>query len=144
MVEKGFKDVKIVKSPSDIIAMKDGVQWYFEVKMTSHRDRYFGAATFTEWEQAFKTPDTYRFVIAIKDAEQFGGFELIEMTPEEMMRYSTIPPCKVFFNLDISEVKGATIRERKKRESKAIRFSLSAFTIVSEAFNKLRGPLANG
>ena len=41
LVEKGFKDVKIVKSPSDIIAMKDGVQWYFEVKMTSHRDRYF-------------------------------------------------------------------------------------------------------
>lgn len=144
LVEKGFKDVKIVKSPSDIIAMKDGVQWYFEVKMTSHRDRYFGAATFTEWEQAFKTPDTYRFVIAIKDAEQIGGFELIEMTPEEMMRYSTIPPCKVFFNLDISEVKGATIRERKKRESKAIRFSLSAFAIVSEAFNKLRGSLANG
>ena len=103
LVEKGFKDVKIVKSPSDIIAMKDGVQWYFEVKMTSHRDRYFGAATFTEWEQAFKTPDTYRFVIAIKDAEQIGGFELIANIPILQIVFHTfekeanhLPPFRIF------------------------------------------------
>ena len=76
--ENGFTDVQIVKAPSDIIAKKNGIQWYFEIKMTTHRDKYFGAATFTEWEQAFKTPETYRFVIAIKDEAQATGFEFID------------------------------------------------------------------
>ena len=138
--EKGFTDVQIVKAPSDIIAMKDGVQWYFEIKMTTHSDKYFGAATFTEWEQAFNTPDTYRFVVAIKDANHPIGFEFIELTPEEMMKYSTIPPCKVYFNLDIPAIKGQTTVKKRmsNRESKAIKLTPESFAIVSEAFNKLK------
>ncbi|MBR4844875.1 MAG: hypothetical protein IKU98_00465 [Bacteroidaceae bacterium] len=135
--ENGFTDVQIVKAPSDIIAKKDGVQWYFEIKMTTHCDKYFGAATFTEWEQAFNTPDTYRFVIAIKNAI---GFEFIELTPEEMMKYSTIPPCKVYFNLDIPAIKGQTTVKKRmsNRESKTIKLTPESFAIVSEAFNKLK------
>lgn len=138
--KEGYSDVKIVQAPSDIIAMKEGVQWYFEIKMTTHKDKYFGAATFTEWEQAFKTPDTYRFVVAIKDDELPDGFEFIALTPEEMMQYSTIPPCKVYFNLDIAQLKGTAAKREKKssRESKAIKLTREAFAIVSEAFKRLR------
>ena len=137
---RGFTDVQIVKAPSDIIAKKDGLQWYFEIKMTTHHDKYFGAATFTEWEQAFKTPDTYRFIVAIKNAEQAMGFEFIELTPEEMMKHSTIPPCKVYFNLDIPTIKGEATAKKKSanRENKAIKLTPETFAIVSEAFGKLK------
>ena len=46
--QKGFLDVKIVSPPSDIIAIKDGVKHYFEIKFTNKKDKYFGAATLTE------------------------------------------------------------------------------------------------
>ena len=140
LVENGFTDVQIVQAPSDIIAKKDGVQWYFEIKMTTHHDKYFGAATFTEWEQAFKTPATYRFVIAVKTPECLTGFEFLELTPEEMMQHSTIPPCKVYFNLDIPAIKSQTVVKKRKydRESKAIKLTPESFAIVSEAFNKLK------
>ena len=138
--EKGFTDVQIVQAPSDIIAMKEGEQWFFEIKMTTHTDKYFGAATFTEWKQAFKTPETYRFVVAIKDPKSPAGFEFIELTPDEMMKYSTIPPCKVYFNLDIPTIKGKAIAKKKSsnRESKAIKLTPETFAIVSEAFEKLK------
>lgn len=137
---KGFTEVQIVQSPSDIIAKKDGEQWYFEIKMTTHNDKYFGAATFTEWEQAFKTPETYRFVVAIKNPGSSEGFEFVELTPGEMMRYSTIPPCKVYFNLDIPAIKGEAIVKKRSsnRESKAIKLTPETFAIVSEAFMKLK------
>ena len=140
LTERGYTEVQIVKAPSDIIAKKDGVQWYFEIKMTTHSDKYFGAATFTEWEQAFKTPDTYRFVIAITSSSAPTSFEFIELTPEEMMEHSTIPPCKVYFNLDIAQLKGEIVRKAKKssRESKAIKLTREAFAVVSEAFNRLK------
>ena len=138
--ENGFTDVQIVKAPSDIIAKKNGIQWYFEIKMTTHRDKYFGAATFTEWEQAFKTPETYRFVIAIKDEAQATGFEFIELTPEQMMQHSTIPPCKVYFNIDIPAIKGEIAPKKRKsdRESRAIKLTPETFAIVSEAFERLK------
>ena len=138
--ERGFTDVQIVQAPSDIIAKKDGIQWYFEIKMTTHHDKYFGAATFTEWEQAFKTPDTYRFVVAIKELGHPAGFDFVELTPEEMMKHSTIPPCKVYFNLDIPTLKGEVEAKSKNsnRESKAIKLTPESFAIVSEAFSKLK------
>lgn len=136
--KNGFTNVRIVQAPSDIIAQKDGVQWYFEIKMTTHRDKYFGAATFTEWKQAFKTPDTYRFVVAIKDETLSSGFEFIELHPDDMMKYSTIPPCKVFFNLNIAELKGEIVRKKSSRESKAIKLTRETYFKVSEVFNKLR------
>lgn len=140
LTERGYTEVQIVKAPSDIIAKKNGIQWYFEIKMTTHRDKYFGAATFTEWEQAFKTPETYRFVIAIKDEAQATGFEFIELTPEQMIQHSTIPPCKVYFNIDIPAIKGEIAPKKRKsdRESRAIKLTPETFAIVSEAFEKLK------
>ena len=75
--KKGFYDVKIVSSPSDIIAKKDGKIYYFEVKMTKRKRIYFGAATLTEWMQAFKTPDNFKFIIAITNDNE-DSFDFIE------------------------------------------------------------------
>ena len=79
---RGFQNAKVISSPCDISAEKDGEQWFFEIKMTTHKDTYFGAATMTEWEQAFKTPERFRFVIAIVDEAEECGFKFIEMSPE--------------------------------------------------------------
>ena len=50
--------------------------------MTRHEDRYFGAATQTEWRQAFKDPAHFRFVVVIAD-EKDENFRFIEYTPAE-------------------------------------------------------------
>ena len=97
LLEEGFDNAEVKAEPSDIVATKDGDTWYFEIKMTNQTEKYFGAATLTEWEQAFKTPDRYYFVVAKKLSE--GVFDFIKYTPQEFMEFSTIPPFKIFFNI---------------------------------------------
>lgn len=60
----GYSNPKVIASPADITAEKNGNTWYFEIKKTSQEINYFGAATLTEWIQALKDPDHFRFVIA--------------------------------------------------------------------------------
>lgn len=123
---------EIKAQPSDIIAEKDGETWYFEIKMTEKTDSCFGAATLTEWEQAFKTPDRYRFVIAIKGENDTFTFR--EFTPAEFMQYSTIPPFKVYFNLNLQ---GATSRKRRKYNG-AVSFSEDRFKNMLELCKKFK------
>lgn len=123
---------EIKAQPSDIIAEKDGETWYFEIKMTEKTDSCFGAATLTEWEQAFKTPDRYRFVIAIKGENDTFTFR--EFTPAEFMQYSTIPPFKVYFNLNLQ---GATSRKRRKYNG-AVSFSEDRFKNMLELYKKFK------
>lgn len=123
---------EIKAQPSDIIAEKDGETWYFEIKMTEKTDSCFGAATLTEWEQAFKTPDRYRFVIAIKGENDTFTFR--EFTPVEFMQYSTIPPFKVYFNLNLQ---GATSRKRRKYNG-AVSFSEDRFKNMLELYKKFK------
>lgn len=56
LTTRGYSEVKIVSSPADIIAVKNGVKYYFEIKFTSKQDNYFGAATLTEWTSAIDNP----------------------------------------------------------------------------------------
>lgn len=123
---------EIKAQPSDIIAEKDGETWYFEIKMTEKTGSCFGAATLTEWEQAFKTPDRYRFVIAIKGENDTFTFR--EFTPAEFMQYSTIPPFKVYFNLNLQ---GATSRKRRKYNG-AVSFSEDRFKNMLELYKKFK------
>ena len=113
---RGFK-AEVVQAPADIRADKDGQTWYFEIKMTRHNDRYFGAATMTEWKQALTDPDHYRFVIAIDLGE--GNWKFIEYTPAEFMEFSTIPPFKVYFNIDFTGKRSS----KASNKSKAVRLS---------------------
>ena len=99
LLKEGFDTAEVKAKPADIVAQKNGVTWYYEIKLTDHDDTCFGAATLTEWEQALKTPECYRFVVAIR--HQDGGYEFREFTPAEFMRFSTIPPFKVYFNISL-------------------------------------------
>ena len=124
---RGF-NAKVVSSPADIKAVKDGQDWYFEIKMTTHRDRYFGAATMTEWIQALKDPEHFRFVVAIDLGD--GMWEFKEYTPAEFMEYSTIPPFKVYFNLDFT----GKFRKKKNGKSRAVRLTLEKFRQLATVY----------
>ena len=97
---RGYTNVQISSTPSDIIAFKSGKKYFFEIKVANSAKKGggFGAATITEWEQALNTPDYFFFVMAWHNGD--GIFEFCEYTPNEFMRYSTIPPFKVYFKID--------------------------------------------
>lgn len=128
--KNGYK-AQIVKAPADIIAEKDGQQWYFEIKKTAQTDKYFGAATMTEWKQALEDPHHFRFVIAIELGEDKWSFK--EYTPVEFMEFSTIPPFKVYFNIDFSN----NGKKPKKGKSNAVKMSQDNFSKLTDAFEQL-------
>ena len=123
---------EIRQAPADIRAVKDGQEWFFEIKKTSQDKDYFGAATSTEWEQAFKDPDHYRFVIARKQSDD--SFQFIELTPDQLMEYSTIPPFKVFFNVPLNGEK-----KKSSRSSRALRLSKEAFESLNDTYKRWKG-----
>lgn len=125
LLSQGFDTAVVKAEPADIVATKNNENWYFEIKMTSQTGTYFGAATLTEWEQAFKTPDRYFFVVAIKKDD--NTFDFREYTPFDFMKCSTIPPFKVYFNLDLKDNKKKTQRNDKK----------PAIALTEENFNKM-------
>lgn len=139
----GYENVRLATRPADIIAEKNGQDWYFEIKSTKGI-KYFGAATETEWSQALKTPDRYRFVVVrlIKDAIKFHMF-----TPDEFMRFSTIPPFKVYFNIDLEKleiewdpISDSDFNKRKtcKREENTIKMDKETFQGLHGLFNEIR------
>lgn len=128
--KNGYK-AQIVKAPADITAEKDGQKWYFEIKKTAQTDKYFGAATMTEWKQALEDPYHFRFVIAIDLGEDKWSFK--EYTPSEFMEFSTIPPFKVYFNIDFSN----NGKKPKKGKSNAVKMSQDNFYKLTEAYELL-------
>lgn len=127
---RGFDDARVTASPADIVAQKDGTTWFFEIKKTSHKDKYFGAATLTEWVQALKDPDHFRFVVAIEDG---SDFTFIEYTPDEFMEFSTIPPFKVYFNIDFSSK-----NKIARGNGGAIKLSPDKVSLLDEVFLKMK------
>ena len=113
------------------MAEKDGETFYFEIKKTAKSDSYFGAATLTEWAQAIKTPDHYRFVVA-KTNEAEDEFNFMELTPAEMMAHSTIPPFKVYFNIDLNK------NESKRKHRTAIQLTAERIAQLVEVFESMR------
>ena len=130
---QGFDTAEIVSAPADIKAVKDNETWYFEIKKTTKR-KYFGAATETEWKQAFADPDHYRFVVALTD-ENEEHFEWFVYTPMQMLQVSTIPPFKINFNINLD----IPVSEQKcSRRNTTIALSESIFHAISSTFERIR------
>lgn len=127
----GYSNPTIIASPADITAEKNGYTWYFEIKKTSQKKKYFGAATLTEWIQALKDPDHFRFVVARESTE--GTFAFSEYTPSEFMEVSSIPPFKVFFNIDFRKT-----TQTSQRESRSIKATKERLYYLSNVFSDLK------
>ena len=131
LAENEYKNIEIINFPSDIKAEKKGEVYYFEIKMTKKKVRYFGAATLTEWVQAFQTPNNFKFVIAQTD-EKEESFRFIEFTPEEFMKHSTIPPFKIYFNINLEG--DSKIKLRRS----AIQLTEATMKLLSEFYNAIK------
>ena len=59
LISQGYKNIKIISSPSDISAEKNGEVFYFEIKKTSNKENYFGAATLTDWVSDLEKKSNY-------------------------------------------------------------------------------------
>ena len=130
---QGYDTAEIVSAPADIKSVKDNETWYFEIKKTTKR-KYFGAATETEWKQAFADPDHYRFVVALTD-ENEEHFEWFVYTPMELLQVSTIPPFKINFNINLD----IPVSEQKcSRRGTTIALSESIFHAISSTFERIR------
>lgn len=131
--KRGFVSAEVTASPADITAIKDGVTWYYEIKMTKRNDSYFGAATATEWEQAFRDPDHYRFIVAVTDDEELQ-FKFLEFTPQEFMKACTIPPFKIYFNIDL--LSGQP--KQSKHRAGTVSLDETSFSLLNDVYTKLK------
>ena len=129
---EGYEDIKIISSPSDITATKNGDIYYFEIKKTSQRESYFGAATLTEWESAIKNKGRYFFVVAIELDE--GKWDFVKYSPDEFIEFSTIPPFKVYFKVPLSDEE----KTKQRTHTTAIRATEDKINYLSIAFDKVR------
>jgi hypothetical protein len=106
-------DAEWVNRPVDIRATKGGKEYWIEVKGTGSEDDgvAFGAATLTEWMCAERNRENFYFLIANKpgiESKEYDeststtkwSFELV--SPEQMMRFSTISPFQVKFNFPLN------------------------------------------
>jgi len=132
LAKSGYDNIQIVKEPSDIVAYKNGIKYYFEIKKTSAEKEYFGAATLTEWRSAYANPHNYFFVIC-QERNDFFSFTIY--TPEEFEKFSTIPPFKIFFNITLNGTdKVLTIRKNKS----AIQLTKDTLTKMDALFTTLK------
>jgi tetratricopeptide (TPR) repeat protein len=135
---RGFRDIRIINSPCDIIALKNGRQHYFEVKYTKRGTNgdtkpVFGAATLTEWECALNNEDTFWFVIvSFKNKWVFH-----EYTPDEFMKFSTIPPFKIYLDVPNKEEKATSPDNDRSRTVKATRENIKSLLLY---YKSLRYP----
>jgi hypothetical protein len=133
LTERNYTNIEIVSTPVDVTAEKDGNKYFFEIKMTKNPNRYFGAATLTEWQQALETPKYFRFVVAITNHAE-SEFVFKEFTPAEFMGYSTVPPFKINFNINLKNL--AQVSNRKK----AVAVNAKRLKSFVNIFKKLRVP----
>ena len=125
-----FENVKIISSPTDISAFKGKNKFFFELKFTNQKNKYFGAATLTEWECAIHNLNNFFFVIA-RLHENKWIFD--KFSPEEFIQYSTIPPFKIFFNVDLKN-----FNKKRPEKTRALNASFENMKELATFYKKLK------
>jgi hypothetical protein len=131
LLARGFETAVITGTPADITATQAGQTHYFEIKFTRQVEKYFGAATLTEWDAALQFEERFTFVIAL---ERDGSWVFHEYSPAEFMQMSYVPPFKIFFNVGVNADK--TVRSREG--SGSVGLTRRRLELMSELFNKFR------
>jgi hypothetical protein len=132
LLRRGFDTAVITGAPADITATKGNETYYFEIKFTNASNKYFGAATLTEWEAALHFEQRYCFVVAFLRDEDWVFHEY---TPAEFMQMSYVPPFKIYFNVGVAADKVVRSREG----SSAVSLSKERLSAMSELFRRFRG-----
>lgn len=129
VLEGKFETIERNGAKSDLKAVNEnGEVFYYEIKST-RKNPYFGSASFSEWKLALENPESYFFIVAYFND---GCFDFFQFSPKEFLSYSTIPPIKVYFNLDIDNP------QKKKKPRTALPLSVKAFKRLGKAFEDER------
>ena len=112
--------------------MANNKKYFFEIKKTTQKDKYFGASTITEWEGALDKNNNYLFIVA-KSLDN-NMWEFIEYKPEELMKYSTIPPFHIYFNLPLSEKE----KNKQRTNKTAVIANNKNINLLIKFFKKLK------
>ena len=133
---RGYERVFVTKSPTDITAYLGTTRHYFEVKFTNRVETYFGAATLTEWEAALANEECFRFVVA----KRAGRWVFQEYTPEQFMKFSSIPPFKAYFNLPLGSQRPIESGRANRRSpaSRAVRLTRERLRRMLELYRSFR------
>lgn len=132
ILKKKYKEISFNGRPSDLKAIDEsGKVFFYELKAT-RKERYFGSASFSEWELALDNKDKYFFIVAYYN-EATKQFTFSEYTPAEFMKFSTIPPFKVYFNL--SAKTGQSLVSSK---TKALRLEKENFDTLNKVYSDLK------
>ena len=135
LLNKGFESAEITKAPADITAKKDGETWWFEIKYTTKKDRYYGGSTETEWEQAFADPEHYRFVIIKTDKAAKNIKVFREYEPKDFLEFCKVPPFIVTFTIPFVSKR---TNKKKTEEVKSIDFSKEVFEEIHRVLSMKR------
>jgi len=132
--EQGFSKIKKINAPVDFQAERDGKKYFIELKYTASKNKYFGAATLTEWMCAIENPDNFYFLFAhqheVNNDVSKWDFELIG--PNELIDYSTIPPFKIFFNIPLPLNSPRTPPKRTRAKQASVRNLQSLFDVFTK------------
>jgi hypothetical protein len=132
---KGFTEINNIHKPVDLSANFQGMKYWIEVKYTETKNKlYFGAATISEWGCAINNPENFFFLVVQKpggvNADSYWNFELIKAI--DFIKFSTIPPFKINFNLPLNEP-----RKIPKRRS-AVQASTENIKMCIDFYNSIK------
>jgi len=134
LATRGYTDIRVIKSPSDIVAVRGGIEYNFEIKFTRKSTKYFGASTMTEILAALSNPDTYKFVVALSPSEGRDSWTFTEYSVHEFLEFSTIPPAKVFFNIPDATCK---LPRKGRKKTKSIPATLENIETLKDLWGNL-------
>lgn len=133
ILKDGYTEVeKANHSEADIVVAKNDKKYYFEIKSTTKdvfKEAYFGSASFTEWKKAFEEADNYKFILALFKS---NSFEFYEISVQDMMEASTIPPIVVFFSIGPRKKNKRTTFKNTDRS--ALRLSKDSFAALDKIY----------
>ena len=131
---RGYENPRVCAKPGDIIANRNSEVHYFELKFTRKTNRYFGAATLTEWMAGISFMERYTFVVAYcLDHE----WKCDEYSVDEFMAISSIPPFKIFFRAQVPKADRIAL----KMQSKQVSLTLDRLAAMSELYAAFKSGL---
>lgn len=127
---EGYKKVKIINHPTDLRAEKDGTTIYFEVKSTNKDSDYFGAATLTEWTVNIREANLKYLIVRFDKDNNPVDYYIYDA--KNFYKYSTVPPFKVNFNIDLLD------RNKHTKHPRAIALNDEVLNILHRVYAILK------
>lgn len=114
-----------------IVEENDGI-YYYKIKATTRKDKYWGSVPLSAWEYAIDNPDRFIFVIAQYD-EKSCKFTFSRILPNQLLLKSYIPSFRFHFNIDLSDNDIPDVADKEiKKKTKTMKELSKIYKIFSK------------